>query len=59
MKTTAFIHPSSFIPPEWAHGFASPPYDGFAIIEDDKVTQVLAKQTLGEPLLINLLVKKT
>jgi hypothetical protein len=41
-----------------AHGFASPPYDGFALLEDDKVTQLLGKLELGEPLLNISLVKK-
>ena len=41
-----------------AHGFASPPYDGFALFKDDKVTQLLGKRELGEPLLNVSLVKK-
>jgi hypothetical protein len=41
-----------------AHGFASPPYDGFACIEDKKVTQLLARTELGEALLRVPLVKK-
>jgi hypothetical protein len=40
------------------HSFASPPYDGFANVEDDKVTQLLANAELGEPLLSVPLVKK-
>jgi hypothetical protein len=51
------LHPSSF--PGRAHSFASPPYDGFAIVEDKQVTQLLVTAELGEPLLNIPLVKKT